>query len=70
MANEFFRAYGGDAAISLTPGANGRMEVRLDDELIFDKKAEDNKFPDLGRVREMKKVIAEKLESLSTAAAD
>jgi predicted Rdx family selenoprotein len=70
MANEFFRAFGGDAAISLTPGSNGRLEVRLDDELIFDKKSEDNKFPDLGRVREMKKVVAEKLESLATAAAD
>jgi predicted Rdx family selenoprotein len=70
MANEFFRACGPDAAISLTPGANGRLEVRLDDELIFDKKAEDGKFPDLGRVREMKKVIAEKLESLTAAAAD
>jgi predicted Rdx family selenoprotein len=70
MANEFFRAFGGDAAISLTPGANGRLEVRLDDELIFDKKTEDNKFPDLGRVRELKKVVAERLESLSTAAAD
>jgi predicted Rdx family selenoprotein len=70
MANEFFRAFGGDAAISLTPGANGRLEVRLDDELIFDKKTEDNKFPDLGRVREMKKVIAARLESLETAVAD
>jgi predicted Rdx family selenoprotein len=50
MANEFFRAFGGDAAISLTPGANSRLEVRLDDELIFDKKAEDGKFPDLARV--------------------
>jgi predicted Rdx family selenoprotein len=70
MANEFFRAFGGDAAISLTPGANGRLEVRLDDEIIFDKKVEDGKFPDLGRVREMKKVIAEKLASLETAAAD
>ena len=70
MANEFFRAFGGDAAISLTPGANSRLEVRLDDEIIFDKKVEDGKFPDLGRVREMKKVIAERLESLSTAVAD
>jgi predicted Rdx family selenoprotein len=70
MANEFFRDFGGDAAISLTPGANGRLEVRLDDELIFDKKTEDNKFTDLGRVRELKKVVAERLESLSTAAAD
>ena len=70
MANEFFRAFGGDAAISLTPGANSRLEVRLADELIFDKKAEDGKFPDLARVREMKKVIAARLESLETAVAD
>jgi predicted Rdx family selenoprotein len=70
MANEFFRSFGGDAAISLTPGANGRLEVRLDDEIIFDKKLEDNKFPDLGRVREMKKVVTAKLESLTEAVAD
>lgn len=70
MANEFFRAFGADAAISLTPGSNGRMEVRLDDEIIFDKKAEDNVFPHLGRVREMKKVIEEKLNAISAAAAD
>ena len=68
MANEFFRAYGGDAAISLTPGANGRLEVYLDGEKIFDKNEEDKKFPDLGRVREMKKVIQERLDSLAAAA--
>ncbi|MGQ4809250.1 hypothetical protein NKDENANG_02665 [Candidatus Entotheonellaceae bacterium PAL068K] len=70
MANEFFRAFGADAAISLTPGANGRLEVYLDGEKIFDKKEEDNTFPHLGRVRQMKQVIEEKLESLSVAAAD
>ena len=70
MANEFFRAFGGDAAISLTPGANSRLEVRLDDELIFDKKAEDGKFPDLGRVREMKiergRIISQQEMALGT----
>ncbi len=68
MANEFFRAYGADAAISLTPGANGRLEVYLDGEKIFDKNEEDKKFPDLGRVREMKKVIQERLDSIPAAA--
>ena len=68
MANEFFRAYGGDAAISLTPGSNGRLEVYLDGEKIFDKNEEDKKFPDLARVREMKKVIQERLDSVSAAA--
>ena len=42
MANEFFRAFGPDVAISLTPGANGRFEVRLDGEKIFDRKEEGN----------------------------
>ena len=72
MANEFFRAYGADAAISITPGANGRLEVYLDGDKIFDKNEEGKKFPDLGRVREMKTVIQEKLDSISvaTAAAD
>jgi predicted Rdx family selenoprotein len=68
MANEFFRAYGGDAAISLTPGSNGRLEVYLDGEKIFDKNEEGKKFPDLARVREMKKVIQERLDSVSAAA--
>jgi predicted Rdx family selenoprotein len=70
MVNEFFRAYGADAAISLTPGSNGRLEVYLDGEKIFDKNEEDKKFPDLARVREMKKVIQGKLDSLVTTAAD
>ncbi len=68
MANEFFRAYGADAAISITPGSNGRLEVYLDGEKIFDKNEEDKKFPDLGRVREMKKVIQERLDSIPAAA--
>ena len=68
MANEFFRAYGADAAISLTPGANGRLEVYLDGEKIFDKNEEDKKFPDLGLVREMKKVIQERLDTIPAAA--
>ena len=70
MANEFFRAYGADAAISITPGSNGRIEVRLDGDLIYDKKAEGNTFPELGRIREMKKVIQEKLDTVTAAAAD
>jgi predicted Rdx family selenoprotein len=64
VANEFFRAYGGDVAISLTPGANGRFEVYLDGEKIFDRKEEGNIYPDLGRVRQLKQVIKAKLDSL------
>ena len=70
MANEFFRAYGGDVAISLTPGAAGRIEVYLDGEKIFDRKAEGNIYPDLTRVRKMKEVITAKLEAIPAAADD
>jgi predicted Rdx family selenoprotein len=69
VANEFFRAFGPDAAISLTPGANGRFEVYLDGEKIFDKKEENNVYPDLTLVRRMKKTIQAKLDSLQAAAA-
>ena len=68
MANEFFRAYGPDAAISLTPGANGRLEVYLDGEKIFDRKEEDGKYPDLKRVRELKAQIQEKLDAIPAPA--
>ncbi len=68
MANEFFRAYGPDAAISLTPAHNGRIEVYLDGEKIFDRKEEGDIFPDLKRVREMKAKIQEKLDAVPVPA--
>jgi len=68
VANEFFSSYGGDTAVSLTPGANGRFEVYLDGEKIFDKKTEGNAMPDLIRVRKMKQVIQAKLDSIPAAA--
>ncbi len=46
------------------------MEVFFNGERIFDKKAEGNIYPDLARVREMRKVIDAKLETLEPAPAD
>ena len=69
MANEFFRAYGGDAAITISPRGQGIMEVFLDGEKIFDKKAEGNIYPDLSRVRQMKEVIAAKIAGIDLAVA-
>ena len=51
----------------MTPGANGRFEVRLDGEMIWDKKVEGNIYPDLSIVRKLKGVIKEKLDSLVAA---
>jgi predicted Rdx family selenoprotein len=67
VANEFFRAFGPDVGISLTPGANGRFEVYMDGEKIWDKKEEGNIYPDLSIVRKLKGVIKEKLDSLVAA---
>jgi hypothetical protein len=41
--------------------------VYLDGEKIFDRKAEEGKYPDLARVRELKQVIKTKLDSLVAA---
>ena len=68
MANEFFRTFGGDVAISLTPGSNGRFEVYLDGEKIFDRKEANNIYPDLSLVRKLKQVVQAKLETVSAAA--
>jgi predicted Rdx family selenoprotein len=67
MANELFRSFGPDVGISLTPGANGRLEMYLDGDKIFDRKEEGGKYPDLARVRELKQVIKAKLDSLVAA---
>ena len=69
MANEFFRAYGGDAAITISPRGQSIMEVFVDGEKIFDRKAEGNIYPDLGRVRKMKEVISARIASVDMAVA-
>jgi predicted Rdx family selenoprotein len=69
MANEW-KALVDIVAVSLTPGANGRFEVYLDGEKIFDKKEENNAFPELSRVRKLKQVIQAKLDAIPAAADD
>ena len=64
MVNEFFRAFGPDLAISITPAAEGRLEVYLDGETIFNRHEEGKKYPDLARVREMKSRIQAKLDAI------
>ena len=46
------------------------MEVFVDGERVFDKKGEGDIFPDLKRVRAMKKLVEQKINSLEPAAAD
>ena len=67
---EFFRAYGPDVAVTLSPRGQSIMEVFLDGERIFDKLGEGNIFPDLVRIREMKQIITAKIASLEPVAGD
>ncbi len=70
MANEFFRAYGADASITISPRGQGIMEVFVDGEKVFDKKGEGNIYPDLARVRKMKEIINERIASVEAVPAD
>ena len=64
MANEFFAAFGGDVAISILPGGHGRLEVYLDGEKLFDRVEEGEIYPDLGRVKAIRRQIQAKLDSV------
>ena len=57
-------------AITISPRGQGIMEVFVDGEKVFDKKAEGNIYPDLARVRKMKEVITERISNLEPVPAD
>ena len=70
MANEFFRHFGPDVSLAISPRGQGIMEVFVDGERIFDKKGEGNIYPDLARVRKMREVIAERIANAVAVPAD
>ncbi len=70
MANEFFRHFGPDAAVAISPRGQSIMEVFVDGERIYDKKGEGNAFPDLARVRKMLAHVREKIAESDLVAAD
>ena len=70
MANEFFRHFGPDVAVAISPRGQGIMEVFVDGERIFDKKGEGNIYPDLARVRKMREVIDERIANAVPVPAD
>ena len=69
MATEFWRSQDpGDISIKLTPAGGGRFEINLDGDKIFDVK-QDGGHPNLGKVNELKMVIAEKVFEVEEAIA-
>ncbi len=64
MTSELFQAAGTALAISLKPGAAGAFKITVDDEVLWDKKAQ-GKSPDIMEAKDIKAKVAKKLESLA-----
>ena len=67
MATEFFAEGGKEVALKLTPSTSGDLRVYVDGEKIFDRKGEDDVYPTLPRVKEMRKIVREKLTAAVAA---
>lgn len=67
MATEVWHEFGDDAPVTIIPVANGRLEVTANGETLFDRKAEGGIYPEMKRMREIKKQIKERLEASVSA---
>jgi len=61
MATEFFAEVGKEMALKLSPSSGGDLRVIVNGDKIFDKKEEDDIYPTLPRVKEMRGILREKL---------
>jgi len=62
MATELWGDFKVDVGITITPVHDGRLEVYVNGDKVFDRKEEGGKYPGLDRVREIKSLIKQKLE--------
>lgn len=62
MATEIWHDFGAEAPVTLIPSDKGRLEVFANGKTLYDRKAEGGKYPDMTRVREIKKQIADMME--------
>jgi predicted Rdx family selenoprotein len=63
MATEIWHEFEADAPVTLVPVGGGRLEVYADGEKLYDRKAEGGAYPDMKRVREIKREIQRRLQS-------
>jgi predicted Rdx family selenoprotein len=57
MATEIFHEFEADAPVTLIPVGGGRLEVYANSEKLFDRKAEGGIYPEMKRMREIKRQI-------------
>ena len=67
IANELWLEGKEQLAIQLTPSGDGVLEILVNGEKMFDRKAEGNKFPDLSRIWKIKDEVAMKIEEAKMA---
>jgi predicted Rdx family selenoprotein len=63
MATEIWHEFEADAPVTLIPVGGGRLEVYADGEVLYDRKAEGGAYPDMSRIRALKREIQRRLES-------
>ena len=64
MVSEIFAAGGPQVGITMTPGGGGVFEVKLDGQMLYDKKAA-GKFPDLTDAKAIKAEVKNRLEAMA-----
>ena len=60
MGGEIYAAGGNKVKLTLTPGAAGIFEVKLDGESVFDKSSV-GRYPDLNDAKEIKATVINRL---------
>ena len=68
MATEIWHEFGADAPVTLIPVGKGNLTLRADGKPLFDRRTEDGIYPELQRVREIKKQIWELIEAKEAGA--
>ena len=56
---------GNKAAITLTPGDAGILKVTMDGQTIFDRHAEDGKYPEFTRVGKIKGDVLDHIKAVA-----
>lgn len=64
MATEIWHEFGDDAPVTMIPVAGGRLELYANGERLFDRKEEGGAYPEMRRMREIKRAISARLEAM------
>lgn len=65
MASEFYAEGGNQVGLTLTPGTLGVLQVYVNGQQMYDKQAEQEQFPTLPRLQQLRHVVREKLSNVS-----